>query len=175
MTRTEINRKIGVLVHAVLKLDEEYYRQIVNSIDPASGGYVRNIKDEEAANIVLLHLQQLADKRPSTHEEKKHERQENFIPVLMELLGWNWSNVSSFIYKVTQKHHHTSKCDTKQLSDVIRGMIAIIDHDIEKGKLVLTEERKKKYHLYTKNHRLQNKAATELNPLSKERSEQCRP
>ena len=126
MTRSDLNRKIGYYRHVILKLDEDIYRQIVRNIDNKSGGYVRNCGLEEA-NLVLLTLKNLAEKRTATREIKEHSRQENFIPVLMEYLNWKWGDTASFIYKVTGKHHHTSKCDTMQLSKVIRGMISIID------------------------------------------------
>ncbi|MDP1675687.1 MAG: hypothetical protein Q8L88_02385 [Bacteroidota bacterium] len=159
MTRSELNKQIGVLVHAKLKLDEDIYRQIVYSIDNNSGGFVRNC-DDETANLVLIHLQRLADKKYSTHEVNKQSDQEKFVARLMDYLKWNWSNTSQFIFKITGKHH-TSKCSTTELSKVIRGMVAIIDKDIECGKIVLHGETKMKYYRYTKNHRTKS---TEADP-----------
>jgi len=155
MMRSELNKQIGILVHAKLKLNEDDYRTIVHSIDNNSGGFVRNC-DDESANLVLIHLQQLVEKKHSTHETKKLSDQENFVARLMDYLSWNWSNTSKFIFKITGKHH-TSKCSTSELSKVIRGMVAIIDKDIASGKIVLTGETKMKYYRYTKNHRTTEK------------------
>jgi len=153
MTRTELNKKVGVLVHVKLKgvLSEDDYRTIVHSIDNKSGGFLRNC-DDEHANLVLLHLQQLVDRKHSVKEVIKQSDQEKFIARLMEYLNWRWTDTSSFIRRVTGKHH-TSKCDTAELSKVIRGMIAIIDKDIAAGKITLSGEIKTKYYRYTKSYR----------------------
>jgi hypothetical protein len=153
MTRSEINKRIGVIVHATLKLNEDHYRTIVHSIDNNSGGFVRNC-DDETANLVLIHLQQLVEKKFSKHEVIKQNDQEKFIARLMDYLKWNWNNTSQFIFKITGKHH-SSKCSTDELSKVIRGMVAIIDKDIDAGKIILSGETKMKYYRYTKNHRPQ--------------------
>ena len=159
MTRTEINKKIGVLVHAKLKLAEDDYRQIVYNIDSNSGGFVRNC-DDEHANLVLLSLQQLHDKKSTSREEKKNDRQEAIIARLMDHLKWNWGNTAQFIFKICKKHH-TSKCTSGELSKVIRGMIAIIDKDIASGKLVLSESQLKEYRFKTHFQRINSQSNTE--------------
>jgi hypothetical protein len=151
MTRSELNKQIGVLVHAKLKLDEDVYRQIVYSIDNNSGGFVRNCNDDYA-NLVLIHLQRLADRKFSTREVNKQNDQEKFIARLMDYLKWNWKDTAHFMMKIVKKTH-TSKCNAAELSKVIRGMVAIIDKDIEAGKIILHGETRIKYYRYTKNHR----------------------
>ncbi len=154
MTRTEINKEIGFLAHGKLKLHKEDYRTIVHSIAPESGGFVRNIKDDETANLVLLHLRNLADKKnnPSSKEQKRNDAQERFIARLMDHLNWKWSNTASFIKKITGKTH-TSKCNSSELSKVIRGMIDIIDQDIATGKIVMSDAELKEYKYKTHFHR----------------------
>jgi hypothetical protein len=151
MTRPELNKKIGVLVHAKLKLNEDVYRQIVYNIDQNSAGFVRNC-DDEHANLVLLHLQQLIDKKQSHKEIKKQSDQERFIARLMDHLNWRWSNTSQFMMKIVKKSH-TSKCSASELSKVIRGMIAIIDKDIESGKIVMSQSELSQYRYKTHFHR----------------------
>lgn len=154
MTRSQINKEIGYLAHGKLKLHEDDYRTIVSSISPESGGYVRNIKDDETVNLVLLHLRQLAAKKkyPSAREQKKNEAQERFIARLMNHLKWKWSDTSSFMMKIVKKSH-TSKCDSSELSKVIRGMISIIDQDIAAGKIRMSEAELKEYRYKTHFHR----------------------
>lgn len=167
MTRTQINKEIGFLAHGKLKLHEEDYRTIVHSIAPESGGFVRNIQDDETANLVLIHLRNLADKRsnPSVKEQKKNEAQERFIARLMDHLNWKWSDTSSFMMKIVKKSH-TSKCDTTELSKVIRGMIDIIDQDIAKGKIVMSEAELKEYRYKTHFHRSNNQRHAERSEAS---------
>lgn len=153
MTRNELNKKVGLLVHVKLKgvMSEDDYRNIVHSIDNNSGGFLRNC-DDEHANLVLLHLQHLADRKHSTKEVIKQNDQEKFIARLMEYLNWRWSDTSTFLRRITGKHH-TSKCTTSELSKAIRGMIAIIDKDVAAGKITLTGETKMKYYRYTQHYR----------------------
>lgn len=154
MTRTQINKEIGFLAHGKLKLADEDYRTIVRSICEESGGFVRNIKDDETANLVLLHLRGLVDKRsnPSVKEQKKQSDQERFIARLMDHLGWTWSDTSRYMMDKVKKSH-TSKCSTEELSKVIRGMIATIDHHIEKGKITMSDAELKEYRYKTHFHR----------------------
>ncbi|MBI2427506.1 MAG: hypothetical protein HYV29_01665 [Ignavibacteriales bacterium] len=156
MIRSQINKEIGFLAHGKLKLADDVYRTIVRSIAPESGGFVRNIKDDETANLVLLHLRNLADKKknPSTREQKKNDAQERFIARLMDHLKWKWSDTSSFMLKIVKKSH-TSKCDTTELSKVIRGMISIIDKDIDAGKIRMSDAELKEYRYKTHFHRKQ--------------------
>jgi hypothetical protein len=154
MERSELNKKIGVLVHAKLKLNEDVYRQIVYNIDQNSGGFVRNC-DDEHANLVLLHLQHLVDKTKSHKEINKQSDQERFIARLMDHLNWRWSNTAQFMIRLVKKSH-TSKCSASELSKVIRGMIAIIDKDIESGKIVMSDSELKEYRYKTHFHRRQS-------------------
>lgn len=159
MNRSELNKKIGALVHGKLKLDEEIYRQIVYSIDPKSGGFVRNC-DDEHANLVLLSLERLIEKKSTPREHKKNEQQIKFIARLMDFLKWEWRSTSLFILRIVGKSH-TSKCTAAELSKVIRGMIAIIDSNIESGKLVLSPAKLKEYRFKTHFHRVQNKTKSQ--------------
>lgn len=151
MDRKELNKKIGRLVHATLRLDEEMYRQIVFNVDSKSGGFVRNC-DDEHANLVLLTLQNMAERRTSPKEVQQHSDQERFIARLMDHLNWRWSDTASFMMRIVKKSH-TSKCTPGELSKVIRGMIAIIDQDIAHGKITMTQTELKQYRFKTRHQR----------------------
>jgi hypothetical protein len=156
MTRAETNKRIGYLVHAKLRLAEEDYRQIVYNIDQKSGGFVRNC-DDESANLVLLSLERLVEKKSSVREQKKNDQQHRFIARLMDYLHWHWSDTASFLAKITGKHH-TSQCTSGELSKVIRGMISIIDKDIDAGKIIFTPEKLKEYRYKTHFHRINSQS-----------------
>jgi hypothetical protein len=58
----------------------------------------------------------------------------------MEYLSWNWASTAAFCKRITGKDD-TRKCTTAELRKVIRGMIAIIEQNIQSGKLTLSTER----------------------------------
>jgi hypothetical protein len=85
---------------------------------------------------------------------KKNPQQQKFIARLMEYLKWDWAATADFCMKVTGKRT-TKACNAAELSKIIRGMIAIIDHDITKGKIVLNHTERFNYDHYSKLHREQ--------------------
>lgn len=162
MTRAEINKEIGYLAHGKLRMAEDDYRTLVYSIDKSSGGFVRNIKDDETANLVLVALRNMVDKKinPTEKQQARNDAQVKFIARLMDFLKWEWRSTSLFILRIVGKSH-TSKCTAAELSKVIRGMIAIIDSNIESGKLVLSPAKLKEYRFKTHFHRVQNKTKSQ--------------
>jgi hypothetical protein len=148
MTRSELNQKIGALAFGRLKLDEEFYRTIVASIDPKSEGHVTHC-DDEHANLVLIALRRLADKNPP-HE--KNVAQQKFIARLMDYLKWNWKTTAEFCERQTGKKT-TRACTAFELTKTVNGMIAIIDHDIATGRIALSPAALEQYRHYTQHHR----------------------
>jgi len=145
--RKRLNRRIGYLRNAVLKLDEETYRTIVSSIDEKSGGYLRNC-DDEHANLILLTLQRLTAQSNNDRRSGSQDAQRK-IAKLGYLLGWSWRDIARFCEKETGKSS-TRSCSSKELTKVINGMIAVIDYQLEKGILRLSPETLKQYYRYTK-------------------------
>jgi hypothetical protein len=147
-SRTELNRKIGALAFGRLRLNEEDYREIVASIDPKSDGHVTQC-DDDHANLVLIALRRLA----VTHPPKQTDtRQNKFIARLMQHLNWNWKNTADFCKHQTGKDS-TRSCSSAELTKIVNGMIAIIDHDIAGGKLVLSPAALAEYRRHTQHHR----------------------
>lgn len=163
MTRAEINKEIGFLAHGKLRMAEDDYRTLVYSIDKSSGGFVRNIKDDETANLVLVALRNMVDKKinPTEKQQARNANKEAMIAKLMDHLNWKWSNTSSFMMKIVKKNH-TSKCSGEELHKVIRGMISIIDKNLRDGTLQWSEAKKKEYYYKTHSARKQNLINSEV-------------
>lgn len=145
--RKKLNHDIRAIAHGVLGIDEDLYRQIVSSVDPKSGGHITRCGDEEA-NLVYMHLRKM-----KTNVIKSAPNSQNkLIARLMDILGWRWSDTAGFCHRITG-HRTTKLCNAAELSKVIRGMIGVIDYDLEKGKIQMTHTEKFEYERHTKSHR----------------------
>lgn len=149
--RKNLNHRVRKLVHGMLGLDLETYRTIVVSIDEKSEGHITRC-DDEHANLVLLQLQAMLDRRPQPATTVRNGRQQRQIARLMQYLHWDWTVTAKFCHHQTGKKS-TRLCDAKELSKVILGMVRIIDADIEKGKIKLSPQELAEYQKYTKWHR----------------------
>lgn len=149
MTRKQLNHNIRALAHGTLGLTEDEYRTIAAAVDPRSEGHITKC-DDEHANLVYMRLKKMA----STSQSQTHaqERQHRMIARLMEYLRWTWGDTASFCLRVTG-HRTTKQCSAAELSKVIRGMVSIIDQDVEKGKIQLTHTEKFEYERHVKHHR----------------------
>jgi hypothetical protein len=150
MTLKQLNHKVRALAHGTLGLTEDEYRTIVAAVDPRSDGHITHCGDEEA-NLVLLQLRRMLD--VSGRRGSRARSQEKMIARLMEYLRWNWQDTAHFCYKIT-KHRTTRLCNAAELSKVIRGLVAIIDHDLELGKITMTEVERVEYERHVKHHRI---------------------
>ena len=155
--RKQLNHDIRALAHGFLRLDEETYRNIVETI---SGKRHITDCDDEEANLVLLALKRMKDNTGAGPRIVTNGRQQKFIARLMDYLQWDWSATAAFCEKLTGKKS-TKACNAAELSKIIRGMIAVIDHDIEKGKIFLTHTDYFNYLHYTTLHR---EKSTDVNP-----------
>lgn len=147
--RKQRNHEIRALAHGTLGLDEDTYRSVVESI--TGKRHVTQCDDEEA-NLIYIALKRMKDNQGAGPRIEKNGRQQKFIARLMDYLKWDWSATAAFCEKVTGKRS-TKACNAAELSKVIRGMIAIIDHDLEQGKILLTHTQKFDYQRYTTLHR----------------------
>jgi hypothetical protein len=149
--RRKLNHAIRSLAHGILSLDEDSYRSIVESV---TGRRRITECDDEEANLVYLALKRMRDNTGVGSPVKKNVQQQKFIARLMDHLKWDWSATAEFCFKVTGKRS-TKGCNAAELSKVIRGMIAIIDHDLAKGRIVFSHTERFNYDHYTKLHREQ--------------------
>lgn len=150
MTRKEINSRAHALAHGKLHMDAATFKAIVANEDPASEGHISRCSDETAA-VVLGRLEGELKAR-AFHGKETLDRQHSMIPHLMEHLKWDWKATADFCRRITGKGN-TRGCSVAELSKVIRGMIAIVDKDLEAGKIVMTHTEKFNYDRFTKNYR----------------------
>lgn len=148
MTRAELIKKIHVQKRD-LSLDDDNYRLILESL---SGRRSCADMDDEHLNLVSLALSKMLDNRGTRPGLRKNPNQQAFIARLMDYLHWNWSNTATFCERLTGKKS-TKACSAAELSKIIRGMIAIIDQDIEKGKLGLSHTQRFEYERHVKHLR----------------------
>ena len=148
MTRAELIKTIHVQKRD-LSLDEDNYRLILESI---SGKRSCANMDDEHLNLVSLALSKMLDNRGTSPGTRKNPNQQGFIARLMDYLHWDWSNTASFCLKLTGKKS-TRACSAGELSKIIRGMIAIIDQDIERGKLSLSHTQRFEFERHVKHLR----------------------
>lgn len=153
--RRKLNHDIRALAHGRLSLDEETYRSVVESI--TGKRHVTELGDEEA-NLVYLALQKMLDNQGARGEVRRNPQQQKFIARLMQYLHWNWEDAAHFAEKIVHKKS-TKACNAAELSKIIRGMIAIIDSDIEKGKIVLNHTERFEYERHVNRHRTSKTAA----------------
>jgi len=155
MARKILNHRIRKLAHGVLGLDVETYRAIVASIAEKSEGHITRCTDDEAY-LVLLSLERMAaGGKDATSVTVKNARQHRHIAKLGYLLGWSWKDLARFCHHQTGKNS-TRQCNAGELSNVILGLIKIIDDRIDKGAIRLSDAELAEYHHYTKLHRTQN-------------------
>jgi ribosomal protein L30/L7E len=143
MNRKQLNHNVRALAHGTLGLNEEEYRTIVYNIYPKSDGHISRC-DDEHANLVLLHLKQMNSSVVRPDSSPNNSNQQKLIARLMDILDWKWSDTAAFCLKITG-HRTTRLCDAGELSKVIRGMIATIDHHLEHGKITMTRTERFEY------------------------------
>jgi hypothetical protein len=161
--RKQLNHRIRKLAHGALGLDVETYRTIVAAIAEKSEGHITRCTDDEA-NLVMLALERMAAGGVgATSVTLKNQRQQKFIARLMDYLGWTWRDTAGFCFHQTGKRS-TRQCSAGELSKIVIGMIAIIDHRINREQIKLTPDQLAEYHRYTKLHR------PRPNPIEGERS-----
>jgi len=149
MNRRALNHNIRALAQGRLALDEETYRTVVHSV---TGKLHITDCDDEEANLVHLAFKKMLDNQGAAGQIRKNPQQHRFIARLMDYLRWDWQDTARFCERVTGKRS-TKACNAAELSKVIRGMIAIIDQDIEAGKIQLTHTERFNYEHYVKHHR----------------------
>jgi phage gp16-like protein len=140
-----------------LALDDEIYHVILDSV--AGKTSCKDIGDEDLKLAMLALERMVAGGKDGTSVTKKNVRQHRFIARLMDYLGWTWKQTARFCHHQTGKRS-TRSCDAGELSKIIIGMIRIIDEDVEKGRLKLTETQMADYQRYTKLHRQGSPAGT---------------
>ncbi|TAK51469.1 MAG: hypothetical protein EPO24_15895 [Bacteroidetes bacterium] len=151
MTRKELNHNIRALAHGTLGLTEEEYRLIVYNVYQKSEGHITRC-DDEHANLVMLHLRQMRPVGQHAMLSNGNERQHKMIPRLMEILGWDWRRTAEFCLQVTGKKN-TRQCDAVELSKLIRGMVAVIDSYLKKGRIRMTEAERSEYERHVRQQR----------------------
>lgn len=139
MIRAELIKRIHVLKND-LTLDNDTYRSILFN---ATGEVTCTKIDLEGLNLVYLSLQCLVG-RDSRPDHNQNERQHTMIPRLMEILGWNWTRTAEFCKQITGKNN-TRKCTAAELAKMIRGMVAVIDMYLEKGRVTMTPQQRSEY------------------------------
>lgn len=151
--RRQLNQRVGALAFGRLKFDKEMYRTIVSSIDAKSEGHLTRCSDEHA-NLVKLALERLVERGRvgATSTVQTNPGQHRFIARLMDYLGWSWNDTARFCFRQTGKDN-TRKCDARDLSKVVIGMIRIIDDKISKGKIRLLPTELEEYRKHTRLHR----------------------
>jgi hypothetical protein len=147
VNRKQLNHDIRALAHGKLGLSEEEYRLVVEGITGKQ--HVTDCDDEEAG-LVLVALRNLLEKKGAVRTNPDQHR---MIAKLGYMLKWTWDDIASFTHKVTG-HRSTKLCSPAQLAKVIRGMIAVIDHDIAAGKLKLSHTEAFEFERHAKHHRI---------------------
>lgn len=153
MTRRELNHSIRALANGRLGLDEEEYRSVVHSI--TGKRHITGCNDEEA-NLVLLAFRKMRDNVGTGTPVQKNVAQQKFIARLMQCLGWDWKATAAFCLKVTGKRS-TKACNAAELSKIIRGMIAVIDHHVASGKISMTHTQKFNYERHVQHQRTEKR------------------
>lgn len=149
MTRNDLIKRIHVLKRE-LSLDDDTYRMVLSNITGKLS--CKDIMSIEELNLVCVSLSKMKDNRGSRQPVKRNPDQHRFIARLMDHLKWSWPETAMFCEKVTGKRSTTS-CSAAELSKVIRGMIATIDHHIKSGKITMTTEQLAEYRSHTQRHR----------------------
>jgi len=156
MNRKQLNHRVRAFAHGTLKLSEEAYREVIRDVT-ADKEHITDCTDDEAQLVLTalrrFHVMRLnVPGRPPTPEalstrrspgaanrDAGGERQHSMIPRLMDFLRWDWKSTAGFCEKVIGKKD-TRQCDAKELSKMIRGMVAVIEHDLARGKITMTPE-----------------------------------
>lgn len=144
--RKKLNHAVRALAHGTLGLTDDEYRCIVYSVDPKSNGHITHC-DDEYANLIYMQLKRMAAGGGST----QNLQQQKMIARLMDYLHWTWANTAHFCYKITG-HRTTRMCSSSELSKVIRGMVAIINHDLQNGKLIMSDMERLEFEKHTKTY-----------------------
>lgn len=142
ISRKSLIRQVHVLAYQRLKMTEEDYRQIVESVTGK-----RSVGDLPAIEIekVLVALRRIPLGTLGGHHAEGAGRQhanrpqQGLIAHLMEYLGWNWSSTAKFCKRITGKPD-TRGCDAAELRKVILGMMALIEQDVASGRIHLSTE-----------------------------------
>lgn len=146
--RRRLNHRIRALAHGQCALTEAQYRLIVHAITDRD--HITDCTDEQAG-LVLAQLQMLATQKRVARREVNW-RQQHLIARLMGYLNWSWDNTAHFVGREVGKND-TRDCTASELATVVRGMVAIIDRDIDLGTLVLSPEQLRDYFRHTRHHR----------------------
>ena len=155
--RAKLIRQVHVLAYSRLKLTEEEYRLIVETVT-----HETSVKDLPASEIekVLVALRRIPMGELGGHHADGAGRQhsialqQRLIAHLMEYLAWNWASTASFCKRITGKDD-TRSCTSAELRKLIRGMIAIIEQNIASGKLTLTNEQQVRFKRMANPHQRQ--------------------
>ena len=140
--RKSLIRQVHILAYQKLKMSEDEYRQVVESVTGE-----RSVGDLPAEKIekVLVALRRIpigtlgGHQREGPGRQHVNRPQQGLIAHLMEYLGWNWSSTAKFCKRITG-HPDTRACDAAELRKVIRGMIALIEQDVASGRIRMTTE-----------------------------------
>jgi hypothetical protein len=144
--RKRINSKAHAIAHSRLGMDSEQFGILVSAADPASDGHISRCSDETALNI-LIEIQKMARAGKASQSSQQGQ-----IARLMEILGWTWSNTAEYCFKITGKKN-TKACNAPELSKIIRGMIATIDHHLASGRIVMNHTERFNYESHVRVHR----------------------
>jgi len=151
MNRNRIIARIHALKRN-LRLDDEIYHVILGSI--AGKTSCRDLGDEEL-NLAMLAFERMASSGGAigaTSLVKVNQKQHRRIAKLGYILGWTWKDLAGFCKRQTGKRS-TRACSATELNKIINGLVAVIDGDIEKGRLKLSPEKFEEYRRYTKTQR----------------------
>jgi hypothetical protein len=157
VSRKQLNHNIRAFAHGTLKLDEETYRDVIRSVT-TNKEHITDCTMQEA-ELVLMALRrfrggQLGGRQRGngTGTAGINEPQHNVITHLMEYLNWNWGHTAKFCKRITGKSN-TRLCSAAELVKLTQGMIAIVNQNIESGRLRLSPDELAKYRLHTQPHR----------------------
>lgn len=176
MTRTRLNHNIRAFAHGTLGLDVEQYRDVIRQVT-TNKEHITDCTGTEA-ELVLTALRRIHDGRlrstpqrgtqpgrPPTRDgvstrrssgaanrDPGGERQHSILPRLMELLRWDWGSTAKFCKTITGKKR-TDKCDARELSKVIAGMVQVIEHDLTIGKITMTDKQLQEFRMHTQPRR----------------------
>jgi phage gp16-like protein len=148
MTRNDLIKKIHVIKRDLGMIDEDYRMVLYNISGKTS---CADIGIEEL-NLIAIALGKMMDNTGTGSPIKKNPDQHRFIARLMDILGWDWSRTAEYCQQITGKRT-TKACTPVELSKIIRGMIATIDHHLEHGKIEMSHTEKFNYLQHTKHVR----------------------
>jgi phage gp16-like protein len=150
MNRNDFIKKIHVLKRDLGMIDEDYRMVLYNISGKTS---CKDIGIEEL-NLITIALGKMKDNTGVAGQVKKNPQQHKMIARLMDILGWNWNRTAEYCEQITNKKS-TKACSPQELSNIIRGMVATIDHHLSTGKIKMNHTERFEYDRHTKHHRQQ--------------------